>query len=387
MHRPTRTLGACLTVALLATALAGCGSKGGSSTSATPPATSSSSSPATAGNQDPSGSPSGTPATGGDASYKACMVTDTGGIDDNGFNGAAWAGMQAAQANGKATVSYVQSKTEADYTTNIASLLAQNCKLIMTVGGLMADATTAAAKANPSTRFVGIDAPGNGVNIRGIQYNTAQASFLAGYLAASLSKSGKVATWGGLKIAPVTIFMDGFQEGIEYYNEKKNAHVVLLGWDEASQNGSFSGSFDDQSKGQQLANNFIAQGADIIFPVAGNAGLGTAAAAQTSGKAIVIWVNKDGYVTEPQYKSVFLTTVEKNITDPVQTVVEQAAGGSSDTSDFLGTLANKGVGLSPFHDFDSKIPDSTKSELDDISKQIQAGTITIRSKAQPTAAK
>lgn len=395
MHRPTKTLGACLTVALLAAALAGCGTKPSSSTSSSS-ATTSTSAPA-GGGQGSSGpvsdastqasAPTGAPVTGGDASYKACMVTDTGGIDDNGFNGAAWAGMQAAQADGKATISYVQSKTEADYTTNISSLLAQNCALIMTVGGLMADATVAAAKANPKTRFVEVDSAGNGSNIRGIQYNTAQASFLAGYLAAGYSKSGKVATWGGLKIAPVTIFMDGFAEGIAYYNEKKNAHVVLLGWDEASQNGSFSGSFDDQSKGQQLANNFIAQGADVIFPVAGNAGLGTAAAAQTSGKAVVIWVNKDGYVTEPQYKSVFLTTVEKNITDPVRNVVEQASAGSTDTSDYMGTLTNKGVDLSPFHDFDAKVPASTKAELDDISKQIQAGTITLKSKAQPVAAK
>lgn len=393
MHRPTKTLGACLTVALLAAALAGCGTKPSSSASSSS-ATTSTSAPAGQGSSSPvsdastqASAPTGAPVTGGDASYKACMVTDTGGIDDNGFNGAAWAGMQAAQADGKATISYVQSKTEADYTTNISSLLAQNCALIMTVGGLMADATVAAAKANPKTRFVEVDSAGNGSNIRGIQYNTAQASFLAGYLAAGYSKSGKVATWGGLKIAPVTIFMDGFAEGIAYYNEKKNAHVVLLGWDEASQNGSFSGSFDDQSKGQQLANNFIAQGADVIFPVAGNAGLGTAAAAQTSGKAVVIWVNKDGYVTEPQYKSVFLTTVEKNITDPVRNVVEQASAGSTDTSDYMGTLTNKGVDLSPFHDFDAKVPTSTKAELDDISKQIQAGTITLKSKAQPVAAK
>jgi basic membrane protein A len=316
-------------------------------------------------------------------SYTACMVTDTGGIDDNGFNGAAWTGMQAAQTAGAATVSYVQSRTETDYATNIASLQSQGCKTIVTVGGLMADATTAAAKADPATRFVEVDAPGNGTNIRGIQYNTAEASFLAGYLAAGYSKTGKVATWGGLKIAPVTVFMDGFAEGIAYYNAKKGTSVQLLGWDEAAQNGSFSGSFDDQSKGQQFATNFIAQGADVLFPVAGDAGLGTASVAMTSGKAVVIWVNNDGYVSEPTYKSVMLTTVFKQIADPVQRLVTNAASGGSDTSDYLGTLANGGVGLSPFHDFDAQVPDALKAELQQIGNDIKSGAIAIRSTAQP----
>jgi basic membrane protein A len=316
-------------------------------------------------------------------SYTACMVTDTGGIDDSGFNGAAWAGLQAAQAAGAATVSYVQSRTEADYATNIASLQSRGCKTIVTVGGLMADATAAAAKASPDTRFIEVDAPGNGINIRGIQYNTAEAGFLAGYLAAGYSKTGKVATWGGLKIAPVTVFMDGFAEGIAYYNTRKGTSVQLLGWDEASQNGSFSGSFDDQSKGQQFATNFIAQGADVLFPVAGDAGLGTASVAMTSGKAVVIWVNNDGYLSEPAYRSVMLTTVYKQITDPVGRLVTEAASGSSDTSDYLGTLANSGVGLSPFHDFESQVPDSLKTELEQIGNDIRSGAIAIKSAAQP----
>ena len=160
------------------------------------------------------------------ASFKACMVTDTGGIDDKSFNAAAWQGMQKAQSDGKATVSYVQSKQETDYAPNIASLVNQNCKLIVTVGGLMADATVAAAKKNPSQHFVEVDSAGNGTNLQGLQFNTAQAGFLAGYLAAGYSKTGKVATYGGLKIPPVTVYMDGFQEGVQYYNTQKSKSVA-----------------------------------------------------------------------------------------------------------------------------------------------------------------
>lgn len=328
-----------------------------------------------------SGSASGSGAAA--SGFKACMVTDTGGIDDKSFNAAAWQGMQKAQSDGKATVSYVQSKQETDYATNIASLVSQNCKLIVTVGGLMGDATNAAAKKNPSQHFVEVDSAGNGSNLQGLQFNTAQAGFLAGYLAAGYSKTGKVATYGGLKIAPVTVYMDGFQEGVEYYNKQKSKSVQVLGWDEKKQNGSFAASFTDQNKGQQLTTNFIAQGADVIFPVAGGTGLGSAAYAKSSGKATVVWVDTDGFVSAPQYGPVFLSTAEKNIADAVTKSVEDASTGTFATKDYIGTLSNDGVGLAPFHDLESKVDSTLKTELDQVKSDITSGKITITSPSQP----
>jgi len=359
-----RTTVVLATATAAALVLAGCGSKKSDSTSG--------------------GGNSGSNSSGANAaSYKACMVTDIGGIDDKSFNAAAWAGMQKAQSDGKATVSYVQSKQETDYNTNISSLVSQNCKLIVTVGGLMADATVAAAKANPNQHFVEVDSAGNGSNLQGLQFNTAQAGFLAGYLAAGYTKSGKVATYGGLKIPPVTVYMDGFQEGVQYYNKQKSKNVQVIGWDEKSQNGSFSASFTDQNKGQQLATNFVNQGVDVIFPVAGGTGLGSAAYAKSSGKATVIWVDTDGVTSAPQYTSVFLSTAVKNIADAVTKAVEDASGGNYSTTDYIGTLANNGVALAPFHDFDSKIDPSLKSELDQVKADIISGKISITSPSQP----
>ena len=223
------------------------------------------------------------PASGGNPNYKACMVTDTGGIDDKSFNAAAWAGMQEAQSDGKGKVSYVQSKTQTDYVPNINALLKQKCQLIIGVGGLMYDAVNNAAKKNPKTYFALVDANGNGTNLQGLQVNTAQSGFLGGYLAAAYSKSGVVATYGGLNIKPVTVYMDGFWEGVQYYNKQKGKSVKVLGWDETNQKGgTFAGSFTDQGKGQQITQNFINQGADVIFPVAGGTGLGSAAACQSA---------------------------------------------------------------------------------------------------------
>lgn len=322
--------------------------------------------------------------SGGSSTFKACMVTDTGGIDDRSFNASAWAGMQAAQKDGKATVSYVQSKSENDYAPNIAALEKQSCKLIVTVGGLMAQATTDAATKAAGQHFAIVDSNGNGTNVQGLQFNTAQAGFLAGYLAAGYSRTGKVATFGGLKIPPVTIYMDGFSEGVAYYNTKKAKSVQVLGWDETAQNGVFAGSFTDQTTGGQDANNFIQQGADVIFPVAGGTGLGAAGAAQSSGgKAVVIWVDTDGVSSAPQYSSVFLSTAFKNVNNSVQKAVEDSSGGTFATKDYIGTLANGGVGLSPFHDFDSKVGSGLKSELDQIKQDIISGKITIKSPSQP----
>jgi len=363
----TAVIAAAAAAALL---LAGCGSKKSDTTGTG----SGSSAGASASNS------GGRPAA---SSFKACMVTDTGGIDDKSFNAAAWQGMQKAQSDGKATVSYVQSKQETDYATNISSLVSQNCRLVVTVGGLMADATVAAAKKNTGQHFVEVDSSGNGTNLQGLQFNTAQAGFLAGYLAAGYSKTGKVATYGGLKIAPVTVYMDGFQEGVEYYDKQKTKNVQVLGWDEKKQNGSFAASFTDQNKGQQLATNFVAQGADVIFPVAGGTGLGSAAYAKSSGKAVVVWVDTDGFVSAPQYGAVFLSTAEKNIADAVTKSVEDASNGTFATTDYVGTLSNNGVALAPFHDLDAKVDAGLKSELDQVKSDITSGKITITSPSQP----
>jgi basic membrane protein A len=318
------------------------------------------------------------------SSYTACMVTDTGGIDDHSFNTAAWAGMQKAQSDGKATVSYVQSTTENQYSSNISSLVTKGCKLIVTVGGLMADATTASSKTNSSQKFAIVDSGSVAPNIKGLQFNTAQGAFLGGYLAAGMSKSGKVGTFGGLKIPPVTVYMDGFWEGVQYYNTKHGTKVQVLGWNETTQQGSFTQSFTDQNLGKQVAAGFLSQGADIVFPVAGGTGLGALAEAQQSNGAMnAIWVDTDGFTAAPQYHSVLITSVLKGIADAVTKSVEDSSSGTFDATPYIGTLGNGGTGLAPYHDFESKVPAALATELNTVKQGIIDGTVTIASKAQP----
>ncbi len=337
----------------------------------------------------PSDTAGGSSSSGGSGSgtaFKACMVLDTGGVDDRSFNQSSWAGMQAAaKKDSSIDVSYVSSSSQNDYTPNLTAETNKGCNTVVAVGGLMGDAVKAVATKHPQQHYAEIDTASSAPNVYGFQYNTAQGGFLGGYLAAAMSKTGKVATFGGLNIPPVTIYMDGFWEGVQYYNKQKGKDVKVIGWDETKQKaGTFANSFTDLNKGKSISQSFIQSGADIIFPVAGGTGLGAGAAAQASGgKVSVIWVDTDGCVSAAQYCKYFLTSVTKNLSDPVTQYVEKAASGSFPTGNYVGTLDNGGTGLAPFHQFDSKVPSSLKSELQSITKDITSGKIKITSPSQP----
>jgi basic membrane protein A len=331
-----------------------------------------------------SSSSSGSSAAASGAKTLGCMVTDTGGIDDRSFNASSWQGMQAAaSANSNISVKYLQSSTESDYVPNISTFIGQKCNIIVTVGFLMGDATQAAAKAHPSQKFAIVDynytppLP----NVDALLFDTVQDGFLGGYLAAGMTKTGKVATFGGQDLPTVTIYMDGFWDGVKYYNSKHGKNVQVLGWNEQTQKGSFTGDFTNQTKGQNLTQTFITEGADIIFPVAGNVGLGAAKAVQQadasagSQKVNMMWVDTDGCVSAPQYCKYFITSVEKGIVTAVSTAVQDVAKGTFKGGNYIGTLANGGVTLAPYHDFSGQVPSSLQSELAQVKAGIENGSI------------
>jgi basic membrane protein A and related proteins len=322
------------------------------------------------------------------AAYKACMVTDTGGIDDKSFNASAWAGMQAAQTQaGNVAPKNAVSTAETDYEPNLRGFASQKCDFTLAVGGLMIDATKRVAAENAGAQFAIVDGAVAGAsNVYPMQFATDEAAFLAGYLAAGYSKTGKVATFGGIKLPTVAIFMDGFADGVAYYNQAKGKNVQLLGWDKAKQNGTFAESFIDQAKGKQIASTFVGQGADVVMPVAGGTGLGAAALAKDSGgKLSIIWVDQDGCNSAAQYCDVFLTTVVKNITDAVQKAVVSGATGQplAATPGYLGTLKNDGVSLAPYHQFDSKVDPALKKEVEALKADITSGKVKVESVNAP----
>ncbi len=329
-------------------------------------------------------------ASGGASDFKACMVSDSGGFDDKSFNQTSYKGLTDAKEQLGIQTGQVESSANADYAKNIQSMVDAKCNIIVTVGFLLGDATLAAAKKSPDIDFAIVDYNDTEKfpavkNLKPLVFNTAESSFLAGYLAAGMSQTGKVGTFGGAKIPTVTIFMDGFAQGVDYYNQQKGKKVAVLGWDAAKQDGQFTGDFEDTKGGQRVAQGLISQGADIIFPVAGPAGIGGLQAAKASnGKVNAIWVDTDGCVSAEQYCSQIMSSVYKAMDVAVTDAIKASKDGSFSNEPFIGTLENNGTGLAPFHDFDAKVPAELKSELDALKGDIVSGKIKITSKSQPT---
>jgi basic membrane protein A len=318
--------------------------------------------------------------------FTACQVTDTGGVDDRSFNQTAFAGLEQAADELGFEASVLESQAESDYAPNVQASIDQGCDLIVTVGFLLGGATADAATANPDQNFAIVDydfsTAGGDVqdefdNVKELTFSTDQAAFLAGYVAAAMSESGTVGTYGGINIPTVTIFMKGFQLGIEKYNEDNGTDVQLVGWDNAADDGLFTGDFENQANGRATTEGLLDDGADVIMPVAGPVGLGTIEAirARPDSNAKMIWVDTDGCVSVPDDCDLFLTSVMKNMDVAVHDATVEAAEGDFEGGLYTGTLENDGVALGPYNEFEDQVPDDVKSAVDDLRQQIIDGEI------------
>jgi basic membrane protein A and related proteins len=311
---------------------------------------------------------------------KVCLALDTGGIDDHSFNASAWAGAQSVKSI--ANVSYVVADANnPDYTGEVNSLVNNKCNLIIGVGFLITPAIDAAAQKNPTINFAQVDDPGlvNGKalpNLRGLTFATNQSAFEAGYLAAGFSKTGTVATYGGINIPPVTIYMDGFAKGAAYYAKMNKKTIKVLGWDPADpKSGVFVGDFSSQNKALQISKNFEQQGADVIFPVAGGLELATAQNSAASHKSVVIGVDSDAYGQYANLGSVFLNSALKGVGASVAATIKDQAAGKFNNTQYVGTLANGGTGLAGYHALAAKVPGSLQNAVRALGKAIAAGTV------------
>ena len=324
---------------------------------------------------------------GGEASdFLPCMVSDAGGFDDKSFNQLSFEGLQrAAEELGVETVE-VESQSETDYSPNLTSLVDQGCNLIVTVGFALSAATVESATANPDIEYVIIDDAADNdfdgeidaENIKPILFDTAQAAFLAGYAAADYTKTNTVGTFGGMNFPTVSIFMDGFKQGVDYYNEQKGKGVTVLGWD--GTDGLFTGGFEANDTARQTAQSLIDQNVDVLLPVGGPIYQSAAAAIREAGREIaMIGVDADFTETDPSVADLMLTSILKGIDVGTHESVVAAGEGDFDPSPFIGTLENEGVGVAPFHDFEGKISDTLQGELDDLKAAIIAGDIEVKS--------
>ena len=316
------------------------------------------------------------PAAQAGTKQKVCVALDTGGINDKSFNELSYAGAKSAKAKGYASsVEYLPAGKS--YDENVKKFVDKKCTVIVGVGYALGDAVTASAKANPGIKYIMVDFPSGGANVKGLTYNTNENSFLAGYMAAGYSKTGVVATYGGAPYPTVTIFMDGFARGVAHYNTVKGKKVTVLGWDTAKKDGTFVGGFSDQAKALQISKNFEQQGADVIFPVAGGLGAATANQSMTGKKSVTIWVDSDGYEQAPQFASVILTSVMKGVGTSVTAAIQEVIDGTFSATNYLGTLENGGTFLAPYHDLESTVDAGLAAEVEQLREDIISGTVAV----------
>ena len=313
---------------------------------------------------------------------KACFVTDLAGVDDRSFNAEGWRGVNDAVAAGfvQADPILLESDADTDYQPNIDQCLAQGSTHIVTNGFQLGPATQSNAEANPDVKFTIVDFgyDPDVPNIRELVYQTDEAAFAAGYLAAGVTQTGVIGTYGGLNIPTVAIFLDGLARGVQYYNEQKGTDVRVVGWDIEAQDGTFTGTFDPADPTvRATCESILDEGADIMLPVGGAINLPCGTAIQDRGlDAALIGVDADAFFAMPeQYQDLWLVTIEKGIALSVTTSLQDDASGMWSSGGSVFSLANDGVGLSEYHSWADRVSPELDAEVQQILQDIKDGVI------------
>jgi basic membrane protein A and related proteins len=330
--------------AALALGVAACGSSNNSSTSSSGSGTTSS----TASQGKP---------------IKVGLVTDIGGLNDRSFNHLAYVGLQRAEKELGIKGRVLTSKSNADYVPNLTTLAQQNYDLVIPVGFLMADATTAVAKQAPNAKFAIVDVDATGLkgkptNVEGLLFKEQQAGYLAGYLAGLYAKDNKIkviSSVGGQKIPPVDHYIAGYQAGAK----AADPGITTL-------NG-YSQDFVAQDKCKEIALNQIAKGSGVVFQVAGQCGLGALDAAKEKGKQGIGVDADQGYLG-----SYILTSAEKKVDVAVFNAIKAAQKGTfNGGQDTINDLSNNGVGFGKLNAAGQKYA----SQLQKVAGDIKSGKI------------
>jgi len=312
----------------------------------------------------------------------ACQISDFGGIDDAAVNQATRAGMEQAAAEFDVVIDFLASNDTANYPRHLATFIEQGCDLIVTTGALLANDTASAARANPDQFFAIVDYPVGAFdpwgdppvdNVRGLTFQVDEAAFLAGYLAAGMSTTHVIGTFGGLNIPPVTIFMEGFRKGALHYDGIHGTVTTVEGWN--GTDGLFTADFASKDKAYEFTLDLIDAGADIILPVADRAGEGACRAATEAGGVAVIGTHWDWFFSAPDCTDVLLTSILKRFDVAVYKTIQNIVVINAPGSQYLGTLKNDGVGLAPFHEFADAVPAELAAEIEALRADIISGAV------------
>ncbi|NLI00798.1 MAG: BMP family ABC transporter substrate-binding protein [Chthonomonadales bacterium] len=295
---------------------------------------------------------------------KAAMVTDSGGIDDRSFNASAWEGLKRAKSELGVEVRYVESREQSDYKTNLGALADQGNDLVFAIGYLMEDALKEVAPRYPNTRFVIIDgsAPKLG-NCLAVKFREEEGSFLAGFVAASVSKSGTLGFIGGMEGPLIKKFECGYRAGA--LTARPDITVLVK----------YVGSWTDVAKGKEFARTAIQQGADVLFHAAGKSGLGVLdAAAEAPGQVYGIGVDRD---QDDEHPGRVLTSMMKDVEGAVYRCVKDQVEGKWQSGERIMGVKEEGLKLSPMRYTRKAVSDEAMRKLDIVRSRIADGTLVV----------
>jgi len=310
--------------------------------------------------------------------FKVGLVTDVGKLADKSFNFDSYNGVKDAQADASLCVQgkAIESSTEDDYPKNIGQFVDQKYDMIVTVGFKLGDATIKAAKANPGIKFAMVDFADFGelgksthpANLVGLTFKEDQPGFLAGAQAGLMTKTNVIGAVAGLEtVPPVVNYVKGYINGAKYTNPK----VTVL---KIYQPESGAKDFNDPDWGKQQALTFFGQNADIIFGVGGNTGNGGLVAAKEKGK-MCIGVDVDQYVSYPDVASCLITSAQKHLRQAVKSSIVSMVKGTFQPGLVTFDITNDGIGLAPYHDWDSKISADIKAKITDTTNKLKDGSL------------
>ncbi len=303
---------------------------------------------------------------------KVGLVTDVGTLEDKSFNEASWLGAQAGAKNSGGTADNIVTKAPADYAANIQSFVDQGYDTIVTVGFAMGDATAKAAAANPNIKFIGVDQfPAKTLpNYQGLIFKEQQAGYLAGILAASLSKTGVIGTVGGINtVPPVVSYIKGYENGAKSVNPAIQVLEQYVSTD-------ITKAFNDVATGKAIALQMLAKKADVIFQVAGLSGTGAVEAA-CAANVLAIGVDVDQWESLPNQQKCIVSSAEKKLVNAVTAALGAVSTGTDKggaiTWDASTTPA--GVGLADYHDLASLVTPDIQALIDKALAGMKDGSV------------
>lgn len=318
--------------------------------------------------------PTTAPAQADDSSMKIGLVTDIGGVNDQAFNQLAWEGIQKASQEMDFEAKFVETKQPADYEANIDALATEGYDVIITVGPLMADATALKANQYPSIKFAIIDhayADGGLNNVTSLMFAEEQLGFLAGVLAGGMSRSGFVCSVSSIKTPASDHYVRNLFAGAIWQAGENvqfmNNYINIQTTDDNIP------SSTDATEGKETAQKLIGAGCDVVIAVAANGAL----LAAKENNLMAIGSDVDQYNTYPEAKEALLSSTQKKVDVAVYNYLKMVADGSVKAGINISTLQKGGIGLAPFHDWDSRIPADLKARIQQASDGIMNGSIII----------